>query len=153
MILIYNWFSKRYIQLVLIFYMLAQYIGFVIPVPVLENTEVFTPKPIVFFIFGASMFIFAIIDYFTFAFHPLQKNILLEQELPFSRPSQFSYPLSPKSRASRASVVTLETYRDMQQNSPHYNILDNSSAGNDPRYTSRLSPSAAMANSSGNGNY
>lgn len=93
--------------------MLAQYIGFVIPVPVIENAEVFTPKPVVFFCFGPIMFLFALIDYFTYAFHPLQKNILLEQEMPYSRPVKMNYPLSPKSRASRASVVTLETYREL----------------------------------------
>ena len=80
---VYNWFSKRYIQVILIIFFMMQFFGYLTPSNVLSFHETecdYLAEPMFFFVCGAGMLILGTIDIWTFCFHPLQKNIFLDQD-------------------------------------------------------------------------
>lgn len=75
---VYNWFSKRYIQFVLIVYFLMQFLGYLTPMD--YNKECHdVAEPVFYFSFAFVIFVLAIVDFWVFYFHPLQKDIFLDQ--------------------------------------------------------------------------
>ena len=76
---VYNWASKRYIQLLLIIYFLQQFIGYITPL-YLEPSCDFAAHPFWYWLSGAVMLGLAVLDYWVFYFNPLQNNIFLDQE-------------------------------------------------------------------------
>ena len=76
---VYNWASKRYIQLLLIIYFLQQFIGYMTPLYYEPSCD-WAAHPFWYWISSAFMLGLAVLDYWVFYFNPLQNNIFLDQE-------------------------------------------------------------------------
>ena len=76
---VYNWADKRFIQLVLIFYFLQQFCGYMTPVNYVPRCQWAAP-PIWYWLLGVTMFGLGILDFWLFFFNPLQKNFFVDQE-------------------------------------------------------------------------
>ena len=83
---IYNWFSKRVIQPALILYFSMQFLGYLTPIQYKEKCDWAAPG-FWYFIFGPIMALLTCADYWAFYFHPLQKNVFLNQTKLASRAS------------------------------------------------------------------
>ena len=84
---IYNWFSKRYIQLVLILYFLVELLGYSTPSGWGQGcTE--AAQPFFYLLYGCIMIVFGLLDVWLFYFNPLQKNFFLDQAQHDERPKR-----------------------------------------------------------------
>ena len=78
---IYNWFSYKNIITVVAVFFCAELFGYITPIPLLPDNEIFyhAAQPMYYFIFGSLFFAFSILDLYIFIFSPLEKNILVDQ--------------------------------------------------------------------------
>ena len=60
------------------FYFLAQFLGYMMPIPLLETGGTWAAEPNYYYVSGAVMVILGVLDNWTFVFNPLQKNIFLD---------------------------------------------------------------------------
>ena len=75
----YNWTNKRCIQVVLIFYFLQQFLGYVTPLPYNPHCQ-WALGPEYYYPIGFAMILLGILDIWIFYFNPLQNNIFFDQE-------------------------------------------------------------------------
>ena len=75
---VYNWFQNEVVGLALIYYYSAQYLGYLVPIPFLEECYK-ASQPKFYYIFASVMFAFGILEIWTFTFIPLQKNIIINK--------------------------------------------------------------------------
>lgn len=74
-----NWFTQRHINKMLALFLMTQFAGYITPLEV--NSHLYdSVQPTVYWVCGGVMLLISIVDKYSFAFHPLQKNIFLDQE-------------------------------------------------------------------------
>ena len=66
----YNWTNKRFIQVVLIFYFLMQFLGYISPLPYNPYCQ-WALSPKFYYPIGLAMILLGIIDIWVFFFNPL----------------------------------------------------------------------------------
>ena len=77
---VYNWFNEKYINTMIGFYFLAQFLGYMVPLPVLNSGGYWAAQPECYYVAGSAMIFLGVLDHWTFSFNPLQKNIFLDKE-------------------------------------------------------------------------
>jgi hypothetical protein len=76
---LYNWFPQKYICAVLCIFFLSQYPSFYIEVDWIDY--MFTALPAKYAYTSAGVMAgFAVLDFFTFNFNPLERNFIVDQE-------------------------------------------------------------------------
>ena len=75
---VYNWFTHRHICTMLALYFIAQFLGYMTPIVLLENLYD-AAKPRMYFIGGVVFTFLGLLDFWSFWFNPLQVNIFLDQ--------------------------------------------------------------------------
>ena len=75
----YNWTNKRFIQVVLIFYFLQQFLGYISPLPYNPWCQ-WALSPKYYYPIGFAMILLGVLDIWIFFFNPLQNNIFFDQE-------------------------------------------------------------------------
>jgi len=74
-----NWFTRKNINKTLALFILSQFAAYMTPCKWFD-TLYYSVLPIVYYLCGSAFFIISVIDYYFFAFHPLEKNIFLDQD-------------------------------------------------------------------------
>lgn len=74
-----NWFTSQHINKVLTIFLVTQFAGYMTPMSFIENLD-WSVKPLVYFACGGGIILISILDHYLFAFHPLEKNIFLDQD-------------------------------------------------------------------------
>lgn len=82
---VYNWFMQKYITTMIGLYFIAQFLGYMTPVPgqvtvITKDEGMFMSKPYIYYICAGAMFLLGLLDIVVFQFNPMQKNIFLDQE-------------------------------------------------------------------------
>jgi len=74
-----NWFTQKHINKVISLFLLTQIAGYKTPLhyihPLFDSVG-----PLIYWIGAVMIILISIVDYYAFAFHPLQKNIFLDQD-------------------------------------------------------------------------
>ena len=105
---VYNWFSKRYIQVILILYFLMQFLGYLTPVDYLVECQ-YAPHPYFYYAFAFAFLVLSVLDCWVFYFHPLQKDIFFDQEMFDQAPAT-----SPKREAANfGGIYRLNSMNDI----------------------------------------
>lgn len=74
-----NWFTRKNINKTLALFILSQFAGYMTPMTWIDLLY-FSVQPIVYYFCGSGLLLVSISDHYLFAFHPLEKNIFLDQD-------------------------------------------------------------------------
>ena len=126
---VYNWFDKRYIQMVLITYFCMQFVGYSLPITYIEEC-LWNLEPIYYLICGSVMVCLAVVDCWFFYFNPLQKNIFIDQAEANRKAAERRIALSDRQDSATGfgaqSIVSLDQAPNQLMSSEKSNILPQS---------------------------
>jgi hypothetical protein len=74
---VYNWFSHKSICTMMALFFSSEYFGFMTPIPLLTKFD-YASEPIYYFAAGVLFLAISAIESKTFAYCPLEKNILVD---------------------------------------------------------------------------
>ena len=72
-----NWFTQKHCNKMLALLFLSEFTGYITPLNFIADLE-WSVRPVIFWVGGSFMVLISILEWFIFAFHPLQKNIFLD---------------------------------------------------------------------------
>ena len=63
-------------------FFLMQFLGYLTPMNYVKKCDEDPAQPVFYYSYAGAIFVLAMLDFWAFFFHPLQKDIFLDQEMP-----------------------------------------------------------------------